>query len=45
MQDFYKLKRKLYTKYTPYLYNFYQDRDINIPIIQNFIKNKDLIID
>ena len=29
IQDFYKLKRKPYTKYVPYLYNFYQEK---IPI-------------
>ena len=48
MQDFYKLKRKPYTKYVPYLYNFYQEKDSNIPIIpiiQNFNENKDLILD
>ena len=45
IQDFYKFKRKPYTKYVPYLYNFYPERDMSIPIIQNFIKNKDLIID
>ena len=40
IQDFYKLKRKPYTKYVPYLYNFYQEKDSNIPIIQNFILMK-----
>ena len=45
IQDFYKLKRKPYTKYVPYLYNFYQEKDSNIPIIQNFNENKDLILD
>ena len=45
IQDFYKLKRKPYTKYVPYLYNFYQGIDSNIPIIQNFNENKDLILD
>ena len=45
IQDFYKLKRKSYTKYVPYLYNFYQEKDSNIPIIQNFNENKDLILD
>ena len=45
IQDFYKLKRKPYTKYVPYLYNFYQEKDSNIHIIQNFNENKDLILD
>ena len=45
IQDFYKLKRKPYTKYVPHLYNFYQEKDSNIPIIQNFNENKDLILD
>ena len=45
IQDFYKLKRKPYTKYVPYLHNFYQEKDSNIPIIQNFNENKDLILD
>ena len=45
IQDFCKLKRKPYTKYVPYLYNFYQEKDSNIPIIQNFNENKDLILD
>ena len=45
IQDFYKLKRKPYTKYVPYLSNFYQEKDSNIPIIKNFNENKDLILD
>ena len=45
IQDFYKLKRKPYTKYVPYLYNFCQEKDSNIPIIKNFNENKDLILD
>ena len=44
IHDFYKLKRKPYTKYAPYLYNFYQEKDSNIPIIQNFKENKELLI-
>ena len=44
IHDFYKLKRKPYTKYAPYLYNFYQGKDSNIPIIQNFNENKELLI-
>ena len=45
IQDFYKLKRKPFEKYVPYLYNFYQEKDLNIPIIKNFDKNKTLILD
>ena len=45
IQDFYKLKRKSYTKYVPYLYNFYQEKDNNIRILNNSNKNKDLILD
>ena len=45
IQDFYKLKRNPYTKYVPYLYNFYQEKDSNIPITKNFDENKDLILD
>ena len=45
IQHFYKLKRKSYTKYVPYLNNFYQEKDSNIPIIKNFNENKDLILD
>ena len=44
IHDFHKLKRKPYTKYVPYLYNFYQEKDSNIPIIQNFNENKELLI-
>ena len=44
IQDFYKLKRKPYSKYVPYLYNFYQEKDLNIPIIQNYNENQNLIL-
>ena len=44
IQAFYKLKRKPFTKYVSYLYNFYQEKDSNI-LIQNFNENKDLILD
>ena len=45
IQDFYKLKRKPFSKYVSYLYNFYQERDSNIPIIKNFNEHKDLMLD
>ena len=45
IQDFYKLKRKPFEKYVPYLYNFYQEKDPNIPLIKIFDKNKTLILD
>ena len=45
IQDFYKIKRKPLTKYVPHLYNFYQEKDTNIPIIKNFNENKELILD
>ena len=31
IQDFYKLKRKPFTKYVPYLYNYYRENDKSIP--------------
>ena len=45
IQDFYTLKRKPFEKHVPYLYNFYQEKDLNITIIKNFDKNKTLILD
>ena len=45
IQDYYKLKRKPYAKYVPYLYNYYQEDNSNIPIIKNFIKNKSLVLE
>ena len=45
IQDFYKLERKPFEKYVPYLHNSYQEKDSNIPIIKNFNENKDLILD
>ena len=40
IQDFYKIKRKPYTKYAPYLYNVYQEKESHIPIIKNLMKTK-----
>ena len=45
IQDFYKIKGKPFTKYVPHLYNFYQEKDTNIPIIKNLNENKELILD
>ena len=43
IQDFYKLKRKPFAKYVPYLYDFYRENDKSIPNI--FKTDKDLILD
>ena len=45
IQDFYEIERKPFTKYVPHLYNFYQEKDTNIPIIKNLNENKNLILD
>ena len=44
IQDYYKLKRKPYTKYVPYLYNFYRENIPDIPIINHF-ENNNLILE
>ena len=43
IQDFYKLKRKSFGKYVPYLYNFYRENNKLIPNL--FKTDKDLILD
>ena len=43
IQDYYKLKRKPFTKYVPYLYNFYRENDKSIPNI--FKTDKYLILE
>ena len=43
IQDFYKLKRKPFTKYVPYLYNFYRENDESIPELYEI--EKDLILE
>ena len=43
IQDFYKLKRKPFGKYVPYLYNFYRENDKSIP--NEFITDKNLILE
>ena len=45
IQDQYNLKRKPYTKYVPFLYNFYRNNMRDIPEIKEFNTNKDLIIE
>ena len=47
IQDFYKLKRKPFTKYVPYLYNFYRENNESIPNLfktdKHLILEKDII--
>ena len=43
IQDFYKLKRKPFGKYVPYLYNFYRENDKSIP--NKFKTDKNLILE
>ena len=43
IQDYYKLRRKPFTKYVPYLYNFYRENNESIPNI--FKIDKDLILE
>ena len=43
IQDFYKLKRKPFGKYVPYLYNFYKENDKSL--LNIFKIEKDLILD
>ena len=45
IQDFYKLKRKPFGKYVPYLYNYYRENNTNIPIINKFKTDKNLILE
>ena len=41
----YNLSRRPYTKYVPFLYNFYRLNKKNIPEIKHFNSNKNLIVD
>ena len=43
IQDYYKLKRKPFGKYVPYLYNFYRENNKSLPNI--FKIDKDLILE
>ena len=45
IKNHYNLSRRPYSKYTPFLYNFYRLNKQNIPEIKHFNKNKDLIVD
>ena len=45
IKNHYNLSRRPYTKYVPFLYNFYKHNKKNIPNIQHFNTNKDLILD
>ena len=45
IKNHYNLSRRPYSKYVPFLYNFYKHNKKNIPNIQHFNSNKDLIVD
>ena len=45
IKNHYNLSRRPYTKYVPFLYNFYRLNKKNIPEIKHFNSNKDLILD
>ena len=45
IKEYYNLKRRPYSKYVSFLYNFYRINKPNIPEIKNFVNNKDLIIE
>ena len=45
IKNHYNLSRRPYSKYTPFLYNFYRLNKKNIPNITHFNSNKDLIVD
>ena len=46
IQNYYNLKRKPYTKYVPFLYNFYKhNKRDDVPEIKHFNIDKDLILD
>ena len=42
---FYNLKERPFKTYVPYLYNYYQMKNKNIPIINSFKKEKDLFLE
>ena len=44
IQNYYNLKRKPYTKYVPFLYNFYKHNKRDVPEIKHFNILKDLIL-
>ena len=45
IQDYYNLKRKPYSRYVSFLYNFYKHNKRDVPEIEHFISKKDLILD
>ena len=45
IKKFYHLKDRPFKKYVPYLYNYYQMKNKNIPIIDDFKKEKDLFLE
>ena len=45
IKNHYNLSRRPYTKYVPFLYNFYRLNKKNIPEIKHFNSNKNLILD
>ena len=45
IKKFYNLKERAFKTYVPYLYNYYQMKNKNIPIIDDFKKEKDLFLE
>ena len=45
IKNYCNLKERPFKKYTPYLYNYYQMKNKNIPIINSFKKEKDLFLE
>ena len=45
IKNFYNLKERPFKTYVPYLYNYYQMKNKNIPIINSFKKEKDLFLE
>ena len=45
IKQHYNLSRRPYSKYVPFLYNFYKNNKPNIPNIPHFNSDKDLILD
>ena len=43
IKKFYNMKERSFKKYVPYLYNYYQMKNKNIPIIDSFKKEKDFV--
>ena len=45
IKNFYNLKERPFKTYVPYLYNYYQMKNKNTPIINSFKKEKDLFLE